>query len=432
MSDEQKLIRAVGFKEIVSLTINSIIGAGIFALPATAAKLLGLASPIAFLLAGILALIVVLCFAELGGRYDRTGGAYLYVTEAFGAGVFAFVIGWMYFLARLTSVAALSNAMMDFVTYLSPVNSPVRELLILLTIFLIGIANYIGVRFSSRLMNAFTAAKLIPLFLFIFVGICFVNWKVFSGIHFPELRPLSQTLLVAIFVFSGFEIIGVPAGEIVNPQKTLPRGLLVGTVSTIVIYFLIQVVAVANEPDLASSKSPIADAISHFLGASGAAIITVGAVLSTIGTILALILAGPRILYAMSLQNQMPHFFSNIHPRFRTPHVAILLFTIAAAGVALSGKFSTLATLSAMARLITYIGSALALLRLRSKDPSPETFRVPGGSVLPVLTILLCISLLSAATRLQLIAGSIALVVGLALFVLRSLRGLKPTNSEAG
>jgi amino acid transporter len=128
----------------------------------------------------------------------------------------------------------------------------------------------------------------------------------------------------------------------------------------------------------------------------------------------------------------MPHFFSNIHPRFRTPHVAILLFTIAAAGVALSGKFSTLATLSAMARLITYIGSALALLRLRSKDPSPETFRVPGGSVLPVLTILLCISLLSAATRLQLIAGSIALVVGLALFVLRSLRGLKPTNSEAG
>jgi APA family basic amino acid/polyamine antiporter len=428
---EQKLIRAVGFKEVVSFTINSIIGAGIFALPATAAKMLGMASPIAFLLAGMLALIVVLCFAELGGRYDQTGGVYLYMTKAFGSGVFAFIIGWMFFLSRLTSVAALSNAMIDFITYLSPVNSPWRELLIVLTIFLIGIANYLGVRFSSRLINAFTVAKLIPLFLFIIIGIFFVDWRVFSGVHFPELRPLSQTLLIAIFVFSGFEIIGVPAGEIVDPQKTLPRGLLVGTFATIVIYFLIQIVAVANQPDLGSSKSPLADAATQFVGHPGALIISVGAVLSTMGTILALVLAAPRILFAMSLQNQMPKVFSAIHERFRTPQKAIFWFTIAAAAVALSGKFSTLATLSAMARLVTYIGSALALLRLRVKDPSPKTFRVPGGAVLPVLTILLCICLLTAATRQQWIAGSIALAVGVVLYVFSS-RGLKLTNADAG
>ena len=119
---EANLVRAVGLKEIIALTINGIIGAGIFALPATIAKLLGISSPIAFLIAGLFAGILVLCFAELGGKYDRTGGAYLYASEAFG-GVVAFLIGWMYFLARLTSVAALSNAMIGFLGYFFSIDS---------------------------------------------------------------------------------------------------------------------------------------------------------------------------------------------------------------------------------------------------------------------------------------------------------------------
>jgi len=416
---EPKLIRAVGFKEIISLTINSIIGAGIFALPATAAKLLGIASPIAFLVAGLLALIIVLCFAELGGRFDRTGGAYLYATEAFGAGLFSFLIGWMFFLSRLTSVAALSNAMVDFLEYFMPLVASWRAILIVITIGLLGLINYLGIRFSSRLINAFTAAKLLPLLLFIGIGLFFVDWKMFSGIHFPAVRPLSETLLVAIFVFSGFEIIGVPAGEVLNPQKTLPRGLLAGTTSAIVIYFLIQVVAVANHPDLGGSKSPIAETAAHFMGSGAAGIITVGAVISTIGTMLAIVLAGPRILFAMSLQNQMPLPFGKIHPKLRTPHFAIFFFTAVSVCIALSGKFASLATLSAMARLVTYAGSVLVLLHLRRKQPSPHTFRIPGGPVLPALALVVSLYLLTAATKAQWIAGSIALAVGFILYAVR-------------
>jgi len=222
--------------------------------------------------------------------------------------------------------------------------------------------------------------------------------------------------LIAVFVFSGFEIIGVPAGEIINPQKTLPRGLLAGTITTILIYFLIQVVAVANPPDLASARSPIAETASTFLGAQAGKFITIGAVISTIGTMLALVLAGPRILFAMAVQNQMPELFGKIHQRFRTPHIAIFLFTVTAGAIAISGKFAGLATLSAMARLMTYIGSAAALLMLRRSHPSPRTFRLPGGPVLPVLVIGISFYLLSAATNAQWIAGLITVAAGLLLY----------------
>jgi basic amino acid/polyamine antiporter, APA family len=414
---EQKLIRAVGLKEVVALTINGIIGAGIFALPATAGKILGIASPIAFILAGLFACIIVLCFAELGSKYDRTGGAYLYASEAFG-GSFAFVIGWMYFLARLSSAAALCNAMIGFISHFGAISTPLRVGIILLTFLLLGGANYIGIKFSSQAINFLTAAKLIPLLLFIGVGLFFVNWNTFSGISFPPFGPLVETLLLAIFVFSGFEVVVVPGGEIVNPQKTVPRGLLIGTIFTIVIYFLIQVVAVATHPDLKTATSPLAEAAAQFMGNAGGNLISAGAIVSTLGCMMLLVLVAPRILYAMSIHDQMPVFLQAIHPRFRTPHVAIVLISTLAALITVSGTFAQLATLSAMARLVTYAGAAICLIKLRQKDPSPGTFRVPGGSVLPVLTILISILLLTAATKQQWLTGSIALLIGLLLYLL--------------
>lgn len=421
-TSEKKLIRAVGLKEVVALTINGIIGAGIFALPATAGQILGIASPIAFILAGCFAILIVLCFAELGSRYDRTGGAYLYAHEAFG-GAFAFVVGWMYFLARISSVAALSNAMIDFASYFGTIGAGLRIGLILLTFLFLGGVNYIGIKFSSRAINVLTAAKLIPLILFVVTGLFFVEPEVFSGMRFPPVKPLFETLLLAMFVFSGFEIVAVPGGEIVNPQKTVPLGLLAGTIFTIVLYFLIQLVVVATHPDLETAQSPLAEAAAGFMGAAGGNLISAGAIFSTLGCMLLLVLAAPRILYAMSLQDQMPAVLQAVHPRFRTPHLAIALVTLLAALVAVSGKFRELATLSAMARLVTYAGSALALLKLRrTADASPDTFRVPGGPLIPALTILISLLLLSAATPEQWRTGSIALVAGLLLYFLMKKR----------
>jgi amino acid transporter len=198
---------------------------------------------------------------------------------------------------------------------------------------------------------------------------------------------------------------------------------LAGTIFTIGLYFLIQLVVVATHPDLETAQSPLAEAAADFMGAAGGNLISAGAIFSTLGCMLLLVLAAPRILYAMSLQDQMPAVLQAVHPRFRTPHLAIALVTLLAALVAVSGKFRELATLSAMARLVTYAGSALALLKLRrTADASPDTFRVPGGPLIPALTILISLLLLSAATPEQWRTGSIALVAGLLLYFLMKKR----------
>jgi basic amino acid/polyamine antiporter, APA family len=413
---EQKLIRAVGRKEIIALTINAIIGAGIFVVPATISAILGIASPIAFLFAGLFSIFIVLCFAELGGRYDRTGGAYLYASEAFG-GVAAFLVGWLYFLARLTSVAALTNALIGFISYFHEIVSPFRELLITAFLGLLGYLNYRGIRTSSRIINFLTIAKLAPLLTFIIAGFIFMNWDVYKNISLPQLQPFTKALLLCMFVFSGFEVIGIPGGEMTNAKRDIPIGMLIGTGITIAIYLSVQFVIVAIHPAMANSKSPVAEAAQIMLGPNGGTFLAIGAICSVVGTLMGLLLTGPRIIFAMSMQHQMPAFFGRVHPSFRTPSVSIAFFAILCIVVTISSGFANLATLSAMARLVTYIGSALALIVLRKKIPSPDTFRLPGGPAIPILTILLSLFLLTAATREQWIAGIIALIVGLILYL---------------
>jgi APA family basic amino acid/polyamine antiporter len=413
---EQKLVRAVGRKEIVALTINSIIGAGIFVLPATVSAIIGIAGPIAFVCAGLFCICIVLCFAELGGRYDRTGGAYLYASEAFG-GVAAFLVGWLYFLARLTSIAALTNAFIGFIGYFFEIGSLLRAIMIITFMGLFGYINYRGIRTSTRIVNFLTIAKLAPLLTFIIVGFIFMNWDVYKNISLPQLQPFTKALLLCMFAFSGFEIIGVPGAEMTNAKRDIPVGILIGTGITIVIYLSVQFVVVAIYPGIANSKSPIAETAQIMLGPNAGTFMTIGAICSVVGTLLGLMLAGPRIIFAMAMQHQMPAIFGQVHPTFRTPSVSTAVFTVLCIFVTLSSGFANLATLSAMARLVTYIGSALALIVLRKKIPSLDTFHLPGGPTIPILTILLSLFLLTAATREQWIAGICAIGAGLALYL---------------
>ncbi|HEY4492058.1 MAG TPA: APC family permease [Acidobacteriota bacterium] len=415
IASETKLIRAIGLKEIIAMTINGIIGAGIFAVPATIAAILGMASPLAFALAGLCSAIIVICFAELGGKFDRTGGAYLYAYEAFGEQI-GFVLGWLYFLARLTSIAALSNAMAGFLSYFVPVDETLRAIVVAFVLVTLGGINYSGIRFSSNIINFLTIAKLLPLFLFIIVGFGLIQWKVLLTTPLPEAGKLSQALLLAIFAFSGFEVIAIPGAEIIQPKRNLPLGILIGTGVTILVYVSIQTVAVSAYEKLAGSQSPLAEAADVILGSKGGSILSAGAFCSTLGTLTSLLLVGPRILYAMALNRQMPAAFNRIHDRFRTPHVTILITTVLAIALALTGTFTALATMSAIVRLLTYIGAAAALIVLRKKQPSPETFRAPVGILFPLLAIVLSVFMLSGATMRQWIAGALAVGVGAILY----------------
>jgi basic amino acid/polyamine antiporter, APA family len=414
---EQKLIRVVGRKEIIALTINGIVGGAIFVLPATVATILGIAGPLAFFCAGLFSVFIVLCFAELGGRYDRTGGAYLYASEAFG-GIGAFLIGWFYFLARLTSIAALTNAFLGFISYFHELHSPIRELITIAFLGLLGFINYRGIKTSSRIINFLTVAKIVPLVTFVIAGFILMNWNVYQHIPLPQLQPFIKAVLICMYALTGFEIIGIPGAEMTNAKRDTPIGMIIGAAIAIAVYLSVQFVAAAIHPAIANSKSPIAEAAQIMLGSGAGTFITVGAICSVVGTIMGLMLTGPRIIFAMSLQNQMPAFFGRVHPAFQTPSVSITFFTILSIVITLSSGFANLATLSAMARMVTYIGSAIALILLRRKTPSPDTFRLPGGPSIPIITIALSIFFLTAATREQWIAGICGLFVGLFLYLL--------------
>jgi amino acid transporter len=249
-----------------------------------------------------------------------------------------------------------------------------------------------------------------------------LNPEAFSNVQFPDIRPLTQALLLCMFAFTGFEVIAVPGAEIINPRKNLPLGILIGTGGTILIYLSIQIVAEGTFPGLANSTRPLADAANLFLGRKGGSFLSIGAICSTIGTLMGLVLVGPRILFAMAVNRQLPPLFANVHPRFRTPSASIAIFTVICILVALSSEFANLATLSAMARLVTYIGSACALLALRKQIFSKDTFRVPGGPLVAALTIVISIFLLTAATRQQWISGIAGLAIGIALYAISKQR----------
>jgi amino acid transporter len=268
-------------------------------------------------------------------------------------------------------------------------------------------------------VNLLTIVKLIPLLLFVFVGIFFVDSSRFQILALPEINKLRQASLALIFAFGGFENASVPTEEVKNPTRNLPIALIASIALTALLYILIQVVAQGTLPELANDSTPLASAGRMFMGPAGAVIITVGAVLSTTGSNSALALVGPRILYALAEGGQLPRSLTRIHPRYRTPHIAVIVFAFAAWVIALYGNFAQLVMVSSTARLVFSATTCLAVPVLRRRLPDARrTFKVPGGVLIPLLATFISIWLLTGVSRAQAIAGGIALLAGIVLYLL--------------
>ena len=380
-----RLLRVVGLGGLTAIALNGVIGSGIFVLPATVAALLGPASPVAYLLAALVAALVVACFAEAGSLFDRTGGPYLYAREAFGPFV-AFQVGWAFFLSRLAAAAAIANAFASYLGYLWPTAGQGAGRALVMTVLLATLAavNVAGVRYGGWTVNVLTVAKLVPLLLFVSVGLLHADAERYSLIAVPDSSRLRQASLLLIFAFGGFENASVPGDESKDPKRHLPVALLAAIALTAVLYVLIQIVALGTLPGLARDPTPLASAARTFLGPAGALAIALGAVVSTAGSSSALALVGPRILYALAEGGQLPAALARVHERHRTPHVAVVVFTLLAWAAALLGDFARLAAVSAVARLVFSAATCLAVPVLRRKMPAPERrFRVPGGVLVP-------------------------------------------------
>lgn len=418
LTANEGLVRGIRKWDLVAIAINAIIGAGIFGLPAKTYSLIGSYSLIAFAACAFVVTLIILCFAEVGSRFDVTGGPYLYAREAFGPTV-AFEVGWLMWLARVTAFAANCNLMVSYLGLFAPAaNNPVpRAILITIVVVSLTALNVLGVRQAAIAGNVFTIGKLIPLLIFIAGGLFFLNPKAFALGASPSTGAFSQSVLLLIYAFSGFEMAAVPAGEIRNPQKYLPRALLmaIGVVATL--YVLIQIVCVGTLPELASSQKPLADAGLRFMGSRGARVIAAGAVISIIGNLNIVLLAGSRVPFAIAEQHQLPSFLARVHRRFFTPHVAILITAGMMLVLTLKSSFMAALTISAIARLVTYGVTCAALPVLRRRSDAPKAmFRLPGGTVVAIAALLLAVWLLANSTLKEAIQATILAVVGLLLY----------------
>ncbi len=424
-------LRAVSRWEIVALSVNDVIGSGVYLiLPVAAAQLLGPASVWAILAAGFAVLLLVLCFAEASSLFDRPGGAIVYTRAAFGDFV-GFEVGWMTWIARISSIAGLSVFFARAVGYLWPAaRSGVGQYatIVLPLLALTGI-NVRGVKSGARTAVVLAWGKVLPLVLFVAVGLFWVNWTRVFPVPTPERANFMKAALLVLFAYAGFENTPAPAGEFVNPKRDVPFALIMQIVIVTAIYTTVQLVAIGTVPNLGSSPTPLADAAAMMMGPVGGFILTLGAVLSVLGTNNNTVLAGPRYLYALAETGRLPAIFAKIHPRYRTPHVAILTQTGVALALMLTGTAEELAVLSAIARLATYIGTAAAVPVLRRKLPAtPRTVRLPGGALIPVAALAICLLFLSAAEKKNWIAGGIALAVGAGIYILRRKSSSLPSN----
>ena len=414
-NDSTKLVRAVGFGGLVAMCINAVVGSGVFLLPSESYKLLGPFSLWAPLLFAIPVFILVLCFAEAASHFSEPGGAYLYARTAFGDFI-GFETGWMNWIARLTSLASLSNGFVVALAFLKPElgEGTPRIAIILGTLLILGAIHFVGVKYGAASIYVFTWGKLIPLIGFIFVSlIAFRSNPIPASLTLPgQGTNWSDAALFMLFAYAGFENMGVPAGEYRNPRRDLPRALLAGTLAIAAIYVLAQLGAMATIPNLSQSKTPIADAAAALVGPIGAFVVTVGALLSMAGTNSGTVLEGSRMLYALSLDRRMGPI-SYVHPRFRTPSVAIVIHVVVAMALAVGGSFAKLALLSAVARLATYLFTAAAVPRLRKLN---EGFRTPG-LIVPILGVLSSLLICVSLTRDKLIAGALALGAGAIIYV---------------
>jgi amino acid transporter len=409
------LLRAVSRWQIVALSVNDVIGSGVYLiLPVAAALLLGPASVWAILAAGFAVLLLVLCFAEASSLFDRQGGAIVYTRAAFGDFV-GFEVGWMTWIARISSIAGLSVFFARAVGYLWPAaRSGVGQwaTIVVPLLVLTGI-NVRGVKSGARTAVVLAWGKVLPLVLFVAVGLFFVDWNRVFPVPMPERANFMKAALLVLFAYAGFENTPAPAGEFVNPKRDVPFALIMQIVIVTTIYTAVQLVAIGTVPNLGASPTPLADAAAMMLGPVGGLILTLGAVLSVLGTNNNTVLAGPRYLYALAEMGRLPAVFAKIHPRYRTPHVAIITQTGVALLLMLTGTAEDLAVLSAIARLATYIGTAASVPVLRRKMPATErTIRLPGGPLIPIAALAICLLFLSAAEKKNWIAGAIALAVG--------------------
>lgn len=391
------LIRSIGRWTMTALVINTIVGSGVFGLPAELTRLLGRASPFAIIVGALGVAIIMACMAEVASQFPEPGGPYHYVRATFGP-FFGIQIGWFHLLSIMGAMAAVAHLFMDYLVTFVPLGTLERDLLLAILIAIPAIINYFGVRAGAALSNIMTVAKLSPLGLLIVFGVSrsVQQTKMIheSELLSPGLPNWVRALVFLIFLYGGWEDTLIVAGEVREPRRTIPLGLLIGLLICTGFYILLQFITLAAIGTNITER-PLAAAASVLMGRSGAAVVALAAMVSTYGWISAALLNGPRLVYSLAAQGDFPRLFAKLNPRFQTPSVGIILFALTGWLMAASGTFLWVVALSAASMIVYYAATCACLGRLRKMHPRAESFRVPFGRTLSIVAMGIALLLLT-------------------------------------
>lgn len=416
---EERLPRKLGVWGLWLLVVNGLIGAGIFGLPSGAARLAGEYSVFIYIICALLMLPVILCFAELGSYFRGTGGPVKYGTEAFGPFI-GFQSGWLYYVARLISFSANSVLLVESIGYFyEPAAQGTGRILSLLIICGgLTFINILGSVESIRSLAVFTILKFSVLILLVFGGIALLGSEILPDFstQTPPFSDLGAAALLLIYAFVGFEGGVVPAGESKNPETDMPRALILGLGSVVVIYMLVQMVSQSAVPNLADSTSPLLDASAALFGNIGAVILMIGVTTSVTGNLVSNFFSTPRLTYALSLDNSLPEWFGNVHPKFLTPANSIFFFGLLAFIGAAMSTFTVLAAMTVLSRLFLFIITCAAVPKLRPQFQDEKNFTLKGGFTIPILGILSCIWLMFQVSFTNIWMTGLFILIGCGLY----------------
>ena len=414
---EKGLKRVVGVLGLSLNIVNITVGAGIFALPAIIGVELGAFSIYAYIFCGIMMAAIMLCYAEIGTRITNTGGSYAYVSAAFGdfAG---YIVSWLAIFGwSILGSAALMNIIADSLAVIFPAfsNPWIRGIFFFVLLSFLVVTNIRGAKQGVTFIKWITIIKLLPLFGIIIFGFSLINTENLHWEHLPSISTFGNTALILFFAFAGFETALGASGEIKNPQRTIPWGILIGGGSVIIIYLLLQIVTqgVLGPQMLSVKDAPLAAVAQSIVGIVGSTILLVAAAISCFGAVSTDVLNTPRLLYAGANDGLFPKFLGEIHSKYATPYWSIICFAGLIFIFSISGGFKQLAILASAAILLIYLLVIIATIKLRSKkqETTEKTFKVPGGLIIPIIGIVSILWLLTSLSTWEIVSTIIFIAV---------------------
>ena len=418
-----ELNRSLGLYDVVSLVIGTIVGADIYIAASFGAGLLGPFSVVAWVIAGLMAIVIALCFAECSSLVPQVGGPYAYAKRAFGDFT-GFLAGWSLLIASWSAIAVFPLAFVAYLKFFIPNMSPSLQILVkILFVLFLTVINYFGVRQAGKANDILTILKIAPILILTIAGIAyFIIKPSLLIVNFTPLTPLGfsgigSAIVLIFWAYVGFELVTVPSDEIINSKRTIPLAIGIG-MGIIALFYVVTnfvILGLVNWTVLSTSTAPLALAGYALVGAIGAGFLTVGALLSISGSDEAGILSAARIPYAMAADGLLPKFFARVHPKYGTPYVALIIQNVVTLIAAIFGTISQLIILSVFTLLFCYLLTCLSVFPLR-KMYKTGGFKLPW--IVPVLGVVVAIYIMTQCATNQIIYGSALILLGIPVYVI--------------